>query len=218
MKTLKSFINEAIQIEKGKYNGYRVISLVRREDIDCSKISEEEFIKFMTADLKEAAQLYYDKNKVEKDEEDKKYIERETERIKKYAESKYKREHYKQKYIETAIKNIKTNPFERKLEYLDFKVEPWKNSIYQDCILEPYKITDEKLASCFKLIKDNKYFKKATGWALKYHAGENTWRSSFRPYIDLIVDDNTKAEMEKDEESLAKAISAFYSGSNYWGD
>lgn len=96
MKTLKSFINEAIQIEKGKYNGYRVISLVRREDIDCSKISEEEFIKFMTEDLKEAAKLYYDKNKVEKDEEDKKYIESETARIKKYAESKYKREHYKQ--------------------------------------------------------------------------------------------------------------------------
>ena len=75
-----------------------------------------------------------------------------------------------------------------------------------------------KLSRCFEAVKDNRYFKKATGWKLTYTASDNSYRSSFRPHIELIVDEETAAQMKKDADDLTESVREFYKGCTYWGD
>lgn len=217
MKNITEFINEAFETEKSRISGYRNIILTRRENIDCSNISEEDFVKFMTADLKEAARIYEEEAGKEEAKNVERRLEQRKQQIIDYANKKYKRESNRKKYIDNALQNLKENPFKRTLSFVDFDVTPWENGISGNCILHPDK-GEEEVAKCFKEIKDNKYFKRATGWAIKYEAREGSVFSAFRPFVDLIGDDLLKSEMQQDRERLAAAIERFYSGSNYWGD
>ena len=58
MKNISDYINEALETEKSRISGYRNIILTRRENIDCSNISEEDFCKFISEDIKLAAKIY----------------------------------------------------------------------------------------------------------------------------------------------------------------
>ena len=217
MKNITEFINEAIQTEKSRISGYRNIILTRRENVDCANISEEDFVQFMVADLKEAAKLYEEETAKEEAKNAERRLAQRKQQIIDYANKHYKRESNRKKYIDNAMQNLKENPFRHTLSFVDFDVTPWSNGISGACILHPDR-AEEEVVKCFKEIKDNKYFKRATGWSIKYEAREGSVFSAFRPFIDLIGDDLLKSEMEQDRERLAASIERFYSGSNYWGD
>ena len=51
MKNISDYINEALETEKSRISGYRNIILTRRENVDCSNISEEDFCKFISEDI-----------------------------------------------------------------------------------------------------------------------------------------------------------------------
>lgn len=104
------------------------------------------------------------------------------------------------------------------MTFFDFKVEPGSIGISDNCIISIDNLTFDKLKKCFEAIKDNRYFKKATGWKLTYEAQDNSYRTCFRPQIKLIVDAETAAQMKKDEEDLTAAVHKFYENTTYFSD
>ena len=206
-------------------NGYRWIILTSR-NIDCSKITVDEFVSAMFSDLLEAQEKYNDLYIPEweaykiKDFENR--INYARKRAINVAKTKYKTERGRNNYIKNEIEKVKKeykfDTFYYDLSYFDFKVNPLDIGISYNCILDYKNLTPEKLQRCFEEIKDNKYFKKAIGWKLTYEANENSYRTSFRPQIKLIVDEETSNQMKKDEETLTNAVNNFYKDCHYWGD
>ena len=225
MKKIVDYINEAVEFEKVKSTFGRdmgVVTLLRHEDIDCGNLSEEEFVSLMKADLDKAIVEYAG---ICKEYNDKVIADR-VEKAKKdaiaYAEKKYKKQSYKDKYIQNAIKNAEDSKwFLENPEniFFDFWPEKGQNGIPGVCILTK-KSTESQLKQCYEKLQGSKYFKKATGWAFKYESKDKDALSicSFRPYIDVIIDDDLRSEQARDEKRLADSIEKFYAGSNYWGD
>ena len=153
MKNISDYINEALETEKSRISGYRNIILTRRENIDCSNISEEDFCKFISEDIKLAAKIYDEENAKQDAKNAEERLEKRKKQIIEYANKRYKRESNRKKYIDTAIANLKENPFKNTLTFVDFDVTPWENSISSACILHPDKI-EEEAPICYKGIKD----------------------------------------------------------------
>ena len=206
-------------------NNYRTITLTSR-NINCSTITVEEFIQAMFSDFLEAEEKYNDL-----------YIpEWEAYKVKsfndrmvcvrnwatKIAEKKWKTEKKRtafiEKEVEKARKEYKIDSFYYDLSFFDFKVNPGEMGISCDCSISYKELTPAKLRRCYEAVKDNKYFKKATGWKLTYEASNNSYRTSFRPQIKLIVDQNTATQMKKDADNLTVSVNNFYKNCTYCGD
>ena len=204
---------------------YRWIDLVTR-DIDCSTITEEEFVRAMFSDILEAEEKYNELYTPEHIASILDYydytIRTARDRATKYAEKKWKTEKKRKEYIQSEIKkareNYKIDRFYYDLSFFDFDVNPGKMGLSGNCCIYIKELTIKKLINCFNEVKDNKYFKKAKGWKLTYECSENSYRASFRPQIKLIVDEETEAQMEKDRKDLTDSVNKFYEGCTYWGD
>lgn len=184
--------------------------LITRENINCSELTKEQFISMMMEDLKNSvikseeifrpeleAQFYHNQ------EQHLEYIEK---RAREYACKKWKTDKRRDQYVLDVIAKEKTNIFEfRPVSYFDFDLEPFSNSISDNCILQ-VNTTEEKLGRCFDEICNNKYFINATGWKLV------ETRNS-RSQIKLIMSGEMNKMYRKEEECLCNAISNFYSGS-----
>ena len=223
MKNLVEYINEAVEFEKLK-NGYNLVTLVSREDVDCANISKEDFIKFIKEDLTTAIAEYKKICEPLDKEAFDRFVENERIKATKYAETKWKTEKKRQEYVDNIVKNCeeRKNYFNSRADNVFFDFKPERHAsqgIPQVCILG--KDSDKKqLGRCYDEIFDNKYFKKATGWKFKYET-DNEDKPGFyayRPYVDVILDESTSAERKREEDNLTKAIEDFYSHSNYWGD
>lgn len=189
--------------------------LITRENIKCSELTKEQFVSMMMEDLKNsvikseeifrpelAAQFYHNQ------EQHLEYVEK---RAREYACKKWKTDKRRDKYVIDEIAKVNKNQFIfYPVSYFDFKLEPFSNSISDNCILR-VNTTEEKLGRCFDEICNNKYFIAATGWELV------ETRNS-RSQIKLIMPEEMNEMYRKEEECLCNAISSFYSGSNYWGD
>lgn len=206
-------------------NDYRTITLVSR-NINCANITADDFVSAMFSDFLEAEEKYNDL-----------YIpEWEASKVKNYfsrlewvrnwatkiAEKKWKTEKKRnafiEKEVEKARKEYKIDNFYYDLSFFDFDVNPGEMGISGDCCISYKELTPAKLCRCYEAVKDNKYFKKATGWKFTYEACNNSYRTCFRPHIELIVDNETAAKMKEDEENLTKAVNEFYKDCKYWGD
>ena len=206
-------------------SNYRLITLTSR-NINCSTITVEEFIRAMFSDLLEAQEKYNDLYIPEWEQYKVnsffKSLEYAHNRAIKFAENKWKTEKKRTAYIESEIKkfrkNYKMGDFYDSLSFFDFDVNPGSMGISGDCCISYTDLTPTKLSRCFEAVKDNRYFKKATGWKLTYTASDNSYRSSFRPHIELIVDEETAAQMKKDADDLTESVREFYKGCTYWGD
>lgn len=225
MTTLKDYILEKAILEKAEieeFDTYNVVTLVRHENLDLSTIDEQTFINEMLADIKEAVEEYTALYTPYEEEKKRKFIERETEAARKYAEQKYKRESNRKKYVETAMSNIEE-------KWKRFSQDPKK--IFFDIVPNPYQMgtsyeetlhygADKKfLKKTYDILKDNKYFRKGIGWAFKYETwGKESPVFASRPYVDILMKESDKAEQKREKEMHSKAIEDFYSDSNYWGD
>lgn len=223
MKTIKDYILEKYEIEEtNKFGGgYFTVTLVRRENLDLSTISKEDFIKFMLEDYKKAVEEYkpiVDKHNIKSRES---YIENQVKAAIRFAEKKWKTDKKRQEYIE----NIRKNAEEYKI-YLDdatrifFDLKPDKGEmgINNSCIISSDS-NEKSLENCYEIMQKSKYFKKGTGWAFKYDSSnrENP-RYAFRPYIDILLNESDRAEQQRDAENLSKSVEDFYKNTNYWGD
>ena len=109
----------------------------------------------------------------------------------------------------------KTFPDEKEREHIISLFDDFRTEIYDYCA-DKNILDDKKIVANAKNI--HKYFKRATGWAIKYEAMEGSVTAAFRPFIELIGDDLLKDEMEQDRERLKASIEKFYSKSDYWDD
>ena len=155
-------------------SNYFWVSLVKRE-VECSKLTEQEFIEFILNDIKVASDEYL------------------------------------------SLTNG------RDISFFDLDVEPYSNGISGSCILRTKDINEEKVRSCFKYIKDKKYFLNAKGWEFCYETSETDnenykYYSCFRPQIKLLFDEDVQKQYEKDVKDLADDISRFYATCRYCGD
>lgn len=204
---------------------YKWITLVQR-NINCSTITEAEFVQAMFSDVLEAEEKYNDLYIPEWETHKIKTFEERLMWTKKkaidFASKKWKTEKKRTEYVNSEVekfkKNYKMDSFFYGLGFFDFKVEPGSMGISGSCIISIEDFTFDKLKKCFEAIKDNHYFKKATGWKLTYEAHDNSYRVCFRPQIKLIVDEETAAQMKKDEEDLTAAVHKFYENTTYFGD
>lgn len=204
---------------------YRTITLISR-NINCSNITVDEFISAMFSDFIEAEEKYneiyipeWEATKVNNFERNIEYVRK---RASVFAENKWKTEKKRTSYIEAEVnkarKEYKWDSFYYDLSFFDFDVNPGKNGISYDCCISYRELTPSKLHRCFDNVKNNKYFKKATGWKFTYEASENSYRVAFRPHINLIVDEETAAQMKKDADDLTESVRKFYEGCTYFGD
>ena len=202
-----------------------VVTLVTRY-VDCSTLDVETFTKFITEDLIKADKIYSDMREPFLKAEYEARIAGEEASIIKAAEKKYKRQSNRDKYIANEMQKIKrTSNFTSSISFVDFKPDKSRMGIPNDCILS-IKEVEQKAPKCFEIIKDDKYFKNAKGWCIKYQTSfgpingveDRSLRSAFRPFVDMILDDNLNKELKEQEEALAKSIASFYEGCTYFGD
>jgi hypothetical protein len=206
-------------------NDYRTITLISR-DINCSNITADEFIAAMFSDFLEAEEKYNDLYIPEWEAAKVNSFFSHMEWVRKcatnFAEKKWKTEKKRTAYIESEVekarKGYKMDDFYYDLSFFDFDVNPGDMGLSGDCCISYTDLTPTKLLRCFESVKDNKYFKKATGWKFTYEASNNSHRTCFRPHIELITDAETAAQMKKDEEDLTESVRKFYENCHYWGD
>ena len=184
--------------------------------INCSTLTKEKFVELMTEDLKKAV-VEYDNYWLPIDT--KRYNEN-VNRIRantlkraiEFAAKKWKTEKKRQAYIDSEMTNFKDPKFYYDaLEYFDFNLTPWSNSLSGDCILRCDNISSINLERCYDKIKDNKYFKRGLGWILEDHHHS-------RPQIKLILPPEVQREFDNDGKKLAEDIARFYEGCTYFGD
>ena len=149
--------------------GYQTITLVKRENINCSSMTEDEFVKMMFSDILEAEENYNDiycsdyvsgiisffyKN-----------LNWARTRAQKYAEKKWKTEVKRNGYVRQALKDIRKkftykNEYYAGISFFDFDVNPGSMGISSNCVLSINNLTFYKLRKCFEEIKNNEYFKR----------------------------------------------------------
>ena len=195
-------------------------------NIDCSSITCDEFVKALFSDILAAEEQYNDQYIPEWVASNVLHMKQSINSTKNYAinyaNKKWKTERKRNEYISNIVKNAINsyvlNSYYETISFFDFDVNPGSNSISNDCCLSISKLTFNSLIRCFNQIKDNKYFKHANGWRLTYTSMKDSFRNLSRPQIELIVDDDTKNEMDNDRDCLTKAINEFYKGCTYFGD
>lgn len=190
-----------------------ITTLITR-NVNCSSITKEDFIKFMMEDLhnskEEYHNLHFQDEKAKFEDREAYFKESIKKRARTFAEKKWKTEAKRNAYVEREMAKYVPGIFKfHEIEYFDFDVEPWSN--YTSYTFSIDTVTTEQLSKCYDEVKENKYFKNATGWILEdnYH---------FRPQIKLILPEEYKKMWETDVKNLEKAISEFYKNTTYFGD
>lgn len=184
-----------------------------------AELSKEEFIKMAIEDV-EVAKVEYRKwseevaeQKYKKDcEEYAKHREQRILDITNISYKKYKREFYRQRWVEQEIAKLPktlTRGYwhtSRNLISIKWDLKPWDNGCHIVRL-------DRNLECVFGYLYDeaikNKYFLQCTGWSIV--EGSST---EFKFHLS----EELQKEWKEDERKLGEAINRFYSGSNYWGD
>lgn len=205
---------------------YRNITLVKRENINCSTISVDDFVRMMFSDILEADEKYnelYCPDYVASILRHFEYMMSYTRKNAiKYAEKKWKTEKKRNEYINETVNKAKSkfnfDSYYYNLGFFDFDVHPESNGISSNCIISINELTYDVLRRCYEAIKDNYYFKNATGWKLEYKCNDNNHSVSFRPHINLIMPEDVEAKYHKAAKDLAEDIYRFYATTSYPGD
>jgi len=219
---------------ENKSDGYRVATILSRK-VNTANLTNDEFISAIKADLKEANSAYKAlliPSLVEwRTKSNEQYVERMTRVAKEYAVKMWKTEKRRAQYIEKEVALAKEraesslkslySEIERGLYdlFFDFQPEPG-NSIPGVCILKEDS-SDMQLERCFEILRETEWWKKASGWVLKYECGKDSVRSGFRPWIELILDEETQKRRDAQQKSIDDEIMAYYANKKsgeYCGD
>ena len=206
-------------------DSYNTITLVKR-NVNCGLITESEFVQNMFSDILEAEEKYnelyapeYVASVIRHYEN---YVDCYRKQAVKIAEKRWKTERKRNEYINketvAASNRYNRNAYYYGLSFFDFDVHPERNGLSGDCCISIDRLTFNSLRRCFESVKDNYYFKNASGWKLEYEAHENDHQVCFRPHINLIMPEDVEAKYHKAAEDLAEDIRRFYANCYYPGD
>lgn len=195
-----------------------LIVFVKREGINCANISEEDFIDYMMEDLREADLIHYDELKTRFDEKHQVLPNYLYNRYEQEANKRWKTAAKRDAFMDARLKEWQNAPFHYNHLYFDMDLNPTSVGISDNCILRTENLIRAKLAKCFDEIKDNKYFTKANGWRLVSACDKNEYNLKWRPFVELIIPEDTKQQMRDEEENLRQSVNRFYDGCKYFGD
>lgn len=218
MEPLYNYLREAVEINSDGY--YRTVTLVRRENIKCAELTADQFVEMMWEDLENALDEYKNLNHGEAIERHKEYVERRVKEAEAFAAKKWKTDKRRQEYIDRAKFNAENDTWHLREKGIAFDFHPGvDNGIPGVCILSPTNVTEQQLKACFDKVSAAKWWKKGTGWALKYKCAKDSFRNSFRGEVVLLMDESSTAERKQEQKSLDNAIQAWYNGrGTYAGD
>lgn len=184
-----------------------------------AELSKEEFIKMAIEDV-EVAKVEYRKWSEEVTEQRYKedceeYAKRREQRILDITNTsykKYKREFYRQRWVEQEIAKLPETLTRgywhvgRDLTDIRWDLKPWDNGAHHIDIRRDLEYIFGYLYD--EAIK-NKYFLQCTGWSIV---------EDFSTEFKFHLSEELQNEWKEDERKLGEAINRFYAGSNYWGD
>lgn len=211
-------------IELDKLDDDYLVTLVNRE-VDCSTITKEEFIKYITDDMYKASFLYEEIAKNESVIREEVYRKQEWDYCYLIACKKYKRpakiEEYAKKLYDKAMASHKL--YVGEFTFADFQLTP-SISISSGCCLTIDKLL-VKADTCYEYVKNDKYFPKVKGWSIVYITryneitdGVHSLAYSFRPYFKFIMDEEATKMLNEENRKLIEDVTRFYDGCTYWGD
>lgn len=184
-----------------------------------AELSKEEFIKMAIEDV-EVAKVEYRKwidevteQLYKKDCEE--YAKRREQRILDITNTsykKYKREFYRQRWVEQEIAKLPETLARgywhvgHDLTDIRWDLKPWDNGAQH---IDLRRDLEYVFGYLYDEAIKNKYFLQCTGWSIV-----EDFSTEFRFHLS----EELQKEWKEDERKLGEAISRFYAGSNWWGD
>lgn len=209
-----------VQILQLSENQRKVVLNAR--NIECGKLSKEEFVKLLSEDLKIASDNYYEIIAEEVAKCKEREINYYSEKYTKEAEKRYKRKSNQERYFNELFEkemnriNRQYNSENRNNSF-SLDIEFGKMGRDSRTIINIDEL-ESNLNDCFEYIKENKFWVNANGWSIEYITNSNSLINSWRIPIKLILSEELKNEALHLNKELADSVNRFYANSNYWGD
>ena len=218
MKPFEQYISESIAVGD-LANDYKWVILAKRENLDLANMTQEEFVRLMEEDIKQAT-AEFERIRIPQRAADKEWrMKREMERAEKYALKKWKTEKKQQEYLSQFKTNLETSyaNYGKKPEELLFEFDPEPGpKLSGPSVIHP-KYLDSDLVRCFNEVTRSKWWKQGTGWVFKYIKSQ-TGFCNFNAQIDLILPESAAATRRREKDELERAIGDYYDsvGSGGW--
>lgn len=196
--------------------------VLNTRNIECGKLSKEEFVKLLSEDLNNASDNYYEIIAEEVAKSKEREINYYREKYTKEAEKRYKRksnqEHYFNELFEKEMNRI-NRQYNSESRNNSFEIDIEFGKMGRDCrtVIKTSDL-ENNLNACFEYIKENKFWLNANGWSIEYMTNSNSLINSWRIPIKLILPEALENEANHLNKELADSVNSFYAGSNYWGD
>lgn len=216
MRIFVECIGKELEVEDNRT--YRIVTLINHEGINVPNLKKEEFVQMMKSDLRKAQELYNALMAPEMEEYHQRLIQSHIEQAVQYANSKWKTQKRRDEYIETerkAAENIARPSWDTEM-FWDFKPEVG-NIIPGVCILTPNE-DDVLFERCYEEWIKSPWWQHGHGWVLKYDCHTKSFRSSARPWIELMMDDEATEERKRQQQNIDNDIARFYTNCRYCGD
>lgn len=184
-----------------------------------AELSKDEFIKMATEDI-EVAKVEYRKwsnevaeQRYKKDCEE--YAKRREQKVHDIIDAsykKYKRETYRQRWVEQEIAKLSktlTRGYQhtgRDLTDIRWDIKPWSNGVYY---IDTKRDLEYILGRLYDEAIKNKYFLQCTGWSIV-----EDFTTEFRFHLS----EELQKEWKEDERKLSDDINRFYANTTYCGD
>lgn len=188
--------------------------------------NKEESVTAIMEAVKSADAIYAEAANKYNEEAAAKARERELERIRIYANNHYKRQSNRDKYFEKKLAEWDASPMwhrfwphNESIGYVDYQFDPRAMGIPSVCIVDT-QADREAYEAMYEMVKDNKYFKQATGLSIviTIDTKEKYINSHFRPQAKLILPADLEKKYIAAERGLAEDVARFYDGCTYFGD
>lgn len=184
-----------------------------------AELSKEEFIKMAIEDV-EVAKVEYRKWSEEVTEQRYKedceeYAKRREQRILDITNTsykKYKREFYRQRWVEQEIAKLPETLARgywhvgHDLTDIRWDLKPWDNGAHD---IDLKRDLEYVFGYLYDEAIKNKYFLQCTGWSIV---------EDFSTEFKFHLSEELQKEWKEDERKLGEAISRFYANTKYWGD
>jgi hypothetical protein len=209
-----------VQILQLSENQRKIVLNTR--NIECGKLSKEEFVKLLGEDLKIASDNYYEIIAEEVAKCKEREINYYSEKYTKEAEKRYKRKSKQVQYFNELFEkemnriNRQYNP-EKRNNSFSLDIEFGKMGRDSRTVIDISDL-ENNLNDCFDYIKENNFWINANGWSIEYVVSNKSLINSWRITIKLILPKELENEAKRLNKELADSVNRFYSNSNYWGD
>ena len=188
--------------------------------------NKEEAVTAIMEAVTSADSIYAEQARAYNAEEEIKARERAIIQLRAAADKKYKRQSNRDKYFEKELAAWNALPMHRKfwlrketINFVDYQFNPYAMGISYNCIVNT-NATQEAYEKMYDEVKDNEYFKQATGLSIviTIDTDEKYLNSHFRPQAKLILPADLEKEYIAAQRGLVEDVTHFYEGCTYFGD